>query len=356
MQRKGDGRSGGPGALLGGRARLTAREGKVLQKHSLRHRLEYVLLRTAVWVSNMLPLRIALGLGSLLGWLAWRILRVRRGVCMTNLRMVFPSRSDEELDRIGLSSYRNVGRFVMEFARQPKLNERHFRRFVEVEEPDLLQRYLDLETGIIGLGFHFGNWELMGVIQKMVGFNIHFLVGRQRNRLVDDFMNRLRASHGIGLISMDSAMRRIVRITREGGLVCWLSDQDAGRDGLVVDFLGYPASTPRGAARFSVKLGIPIMCGFLVRKRGPEQRLELSELLYSRTDLPPEEAERDLTQRYTDILAEMVRRHPEQYWWPHRRWKTTGLYRGNLADGAGFRDIERTGNRDRDERRVPDEE
>jgi KDO2-lipid IV(A) lauroyltransferase len=305
--------------------------------------MEYAALRAAVWVPNLLPLRAALCLGSALGWMAWRVFRIRRDVCMTNLRMAFPSAGDDRLDRIGLRSYRNVGRFVMEFARQPRLGERHLRRYVRLSDPERVQRYKAMETGVIGLSFHFGNWELLGVIQKMLGFDIHFLVGRQRNRLVDDFINRLRAAHGIELISMDSAMRRIVRIARQGGMVCWLSDQDAGGDGLVVDFLGCPASTPRGAARFSVKLGVPILCGFLVRKQGPEQVLELSELLYPDPDLSGEEAERELTQRYTDVLAEMVRRHPEQYWWPHRRWKTTGLYDGNLVGGDGFRDIEGTG-------------
>jgi KDO2-lipid IV(A) lauroyltransferase len=30
-----------------------------------------------------------------------------------------------------------------------------------------------------------------------------------------------------------------------------------------------------------------------------------------------------LTQWYTSLLEEVVRRAPEQYWWVHRRWKDT---------------------------------
>jgi KDO2-lipid IV(A) lauroyltransferase len=29
-----------------------------------------------------------------------------------------------------------------------------------------------------------------------------------------------------------------------------------------------------------------------------------------------------LTQAFTTLLEEHVRRHPEQYFWQHRRWKT----------------------------------
>ena len=31
------------------------------------------------------------------------------------------------------------------------------------------------------------------------------------------------------------------------------------------------------------------------------------------------------TQRFTDVFEEMVRRHPEQWLWMHKRWKTRPL-------------------------------
>ena len=30
-----------------------------------------------------------------------------------------------------------------------------------------------------------------------------------------------------------------------------------------------------------------------------------------------------LTQAYTDALARAIREHPDEYFWPHRRWKST---------------------------------
>ncbi len=317
--------------------------GGQMARKRLKHRLEYILLRVIVWKLGLLPLRAALWAGARLGWIAWRVLRVRRGVSMINLRQAFPDRGEDELDHIGLASYMNAGRFMVEFSRQNRLDDEHIARHVKLDEGsrEVLQEALSLETGLIGLSFHFGNWELLGVAQRRLGFHVSFLVGQQRNRLVDDYINGLRASHGLEIITRDAAMRRIVRIARNGGIVCWLSDQDAGKGGLVVDFFGYPASTPRGAAAFSVKLGMPILVGFMVRESGPDHRLVFGGLLWPSGDLPREEAELELTQRYTSILEDMVRRHPELYWWPHRRWMTTGLYRkrrpGDTATGDGSR-------------------
>ena len=89
---------------------------------------------------------------------------------------------------------------------------------------------------------HFGNWELMGVSLSYLLGDVAFLVGRQSNSLVDDFVNSMRSSHGIDLYNRRAAVKGVLTSVRRGGYVCWLSDQDAGTSGITVDFFGYPAS------------------------------------------------------------------------------------------------------------------
>lgn len=207
------------------------------------------------------------------------------------------------------------------------MGQKYFDKYITVERTDALERTLNHTTGIIGLTFHFGNWEYYGVSNVFLDKDISFLVGRQRNSLVDAYINRLRSSQGPKLLTRDVSMRGIIKIARQGGIVCWLSDQSAGKNGLVVDFFGKPASTPRGAAAFSVKLNMPITCGFMVREKGPYQRFVVKEFLMPNRELPKHEAEVELTQRYTKVLEEMIREYPELYWWSHRRWKrTTDIY------------------------------
>ncbi|MEN8209583.1 MAG: lysophospholipid acyltransferase family protein, partial [Candidatus Fermentibacteria bacterium] len=251
---------------------------------------------------------------------------VRRKIVMMNLRQAFPDKSRRELDKTGLQSYMNSGRFMLEFARQDRMGEDYIAKHITVRDPEVLDVLKDLNGAIIITG-HFGNWELFGVACRYKLKDVAFLVGRQSNSLVDAYINGMRSTHGIELYNRRSAVRGVLKSMKRGGYVCWLSDQDAGSSGVVIDFFGYPASTPRGAAAFSVKLGVPVVPAVLLREgKGADHQLVIGKPVYPDSDLSPEEAEKEVTQEYTMQLEKIIIRNPELYWWAHRRWKTTGLY------------------------------
>lgn len=290
------------------------------------HRFEYALLRSVVFLAGLLPLRMALRAGAFLGWTAWTVFGIRKRIVLRNLRQAFPKMSEGERRNTGRDSYMNSGRFMMEFARQQRMGKDYVIRHVEVEDPGRLKALEELDGALLITG-HFGNWELFGVTCRYILKDVSFLVGRQSNSLVDRYINRLRSMHGIELYGRRTAVKGVLSSIRRGGYVCWLSDQDAGDSGLVVDFFEYPASTPRGAAAFSVKLGVPVVPAVLVRKgSGPDHTLVLGEPVHPDPDLAGEEAERRITEEYTSGLEDMIRRRPDLYWWAHRRWKSTGLY------------------------------
>lgn len=296
------------------------------RKLTMLHRIEYGAVRTMILFAGLLPLRCALALGASLGWTAWSVLGIRKKIVMMNLRQAFPDRTNSELNRTGLHSYMNSGRFMLEFARQGRMGEDYIAKHVTVEDTEALDVLKALSGAIIITG-HFGNWELFGIVNRYKLGDVAFLVGRQSNSLVDGYINRMRSIHGIELYNRKSAVKGVLKSIKRGGYVCWLSDQDAGDSGVVVDFFGYPASTPRGAAAFSVKLGIPVVPSVLVREgKCPNHRLVIGKPVYPDRNLSPEEAEKEVTQEYTRQLEDMIIRNPELYWWAHRRWKTTGMY------------------------------
>ena len=298
-----------------------------LKRPSFSHWIEYVFVRITVFMVGLPPIRCALSLGAFMGWFAWKVLRIRKKIVLVNLGLAFPEKPPEELDRIALQSYRNSGRFMIEYARQWKMDQSYIEKHIRIDNPEALESLRD-EKGAIIITGHFGNWELFGIANKYLLGDVAFLVGRQSNSLVDGFINHMRSMHGIELYNRRAAVKGVLSSMKRGGYVCWLSDQDAGESGIVVNFFNYPASTPRGAAAFSTKLGVPVVLAVLIRiGKGPDHRLVIKEPIRPDGDISREEAEKRITQQYTLELERLIIENPELYWWAHRRWKTSGLYK-----------------------------
>jgi len=169
---------------------------------------------------------------------------------------------------------------------------------------------------------HFGSWELMGARLKSHGYPVNFLVGEQKNRAVDDLMNHLRRSKGIGIIGMGASMRHVLRALKSNQFVAMLSDQDAGSRGVFVDFMGRPASTPFGPASFAVRTGAALIAAFILREDLARHRVILEAPLVPNAGASEEEESLRLTQQYTSLLEKYVRERPDHWLWLHRRWKT----------------------------------
>jgi len=156
-----------------------------------------------------------------------------------------------------------------------------------------------------------------------MGYPVSFLVGEQHNTLVDGLMNRLRQGFGVETIPLTGSLRGVFRALRRNRIVAMLSDQDAGKGGIFVDFFGRPASTPYGPARFAVAAGAPLIPGVAVRHPGGRHELVIAPPVPAPPEgTQPAEAARLLTQAYTSAFEGFIRRHPDHYFWMHRRWKT----------------------------------
>jgi KDO2-lipid IV(A) lauroyltransferase len=135
-------------------------------------------------------------------------------------------------------------------------------------------------------------------------------------------MNDLRRSAGIGIIERGVAARGVFESLRKRRIVALLADQDARKAGVFVDFLGSPASTFQGPAQFACRTGSPLVCCAIVRRPDETHDAILFPPIYPKTGVDRDAEVLRLTQEHAKILGDCVRRHPEQYFWAHRRWKT----------------------------------
>jgi len=157
----------------------------------------------------------------------------------------------------------------------------------------------------------------------MLGYTAKVVARRLDNPHVDDYLERLRSKTGQVMLDKRHDYNKILECLEANEMLGMLADQDAGHRGLFVDFLGRPASTFKSIAVLSLKYSAPIVVFGATRVAEP-----MYYQLYLEDIIDPEDYknERDgvfaITQRYSDAVARLARRHPEQYFWFHRRWKT----------------------------------
>jgi KDO2-lipid IV(A) lauroyltransferase len=127
---------------------------------------------------------------------------------------------------------------------------------------------------------------------------------------------------GLGVLPKKGALDAILDRLGAGDAVAFVLDQHAvGRDGVHSEFFGHPAATFRSLAIVALATGAPVVP--LASWREPDGchvlRFEDPLPLIERDD--PDEAIRANTRAYNAVLERLVLRHPEQWFWVHRRWK-----------------------------------
>lgn len=283
--------------------------------------LQYGALEAAGWLFRVLPLPASLGLGAWLGTLVHAI-GVRRGVALENLKRVFPDRTEAWRRATASALYRNLGRNLAELMRFPRMSRTDILNLVEFKGREHFDRALKEGRGAMLITAHFGNWELYGAAIASAGYPLSMVVYPQHNLRVDGRLNQLRRSKGSEIIYKRDAAREIFRALRQNRFVAVLIDQDAGADGIFCDFLGHPASTPRGPALLAYKTGAPLIPGAIVRQAGGRHIGYVHGLVYPDTSKPADVELIRITSQLNRIISGYVLEHPDHWYWVHRRWKT----------------------------------
>jgi Kdo2-lipid IVA lauroyltransferase/acyltransferase len=265
--------------------------------------------------------RTLLRLGRVLGAL-WALLGIRGRLIDDNLRRAFPDKDRAWRRSVTRACLQHFATMGLELLWLPRLDPAWVRGQVDFVDPGLPARLLARGRGLIGVGGHFGNWEIMGAATAISGVPLSYIVKRIHDPALNECVDASRRAHGIETISTREAGRGVLRHFARGRLVAFLSDQDSRSQGVFVPFFGRPASTPRGAALFALRLGVPMV--FVNCRRLPGGRFEIE---FREVPVDPdwtlcEEHLQALTARYTAMLEDRIRRHPEQWFWMHRRWKT----------------------------------
>ncbi len=296
-------------------------------KLGLRDRCLFYLMAAALHTVSLLPDFVLYPLGVLSGLMAFRLDSRHVKIGLKNLEIAFPKLTPATRLRILRESYVNLGRSGAEYVRLGGFFYRRLLRkvryaggFKEWEEA----KRRNPARGVLILTAHFGNFELLGAAQAMNGHQVTLVHHTQRFLPGDALMTFVRERAGIEIIRKHAAARAVVRGLSEGKMIGIPFDQNAKRsEALFVPFFGELAATSSGLARLARMSGAAVVPAFIVRD--PNHRTHRIVIQHELALQHSENAEADIlenTRRFVAAIEEIVREHPEQFLWTHRRYRT----------------------------------
>lgn len=292
-----------------------------MSRHSLKHRAEYFLLRSVCgWIRSK-PISSGLSVHLGLARIWFELVKIRREQTIENLRIAFPNLSDAELLALARSAFRHISRVMVENVLLDKIVRSEINSFVGNGNWQVLEGALKEKKGVVLITGHQGNWELSGSVIALRGYPFYALAAAIRNKLVDKYVSSHRSALRIPTIRPGESKQVVPKKLREGAIVAFIADQDAGRKGIFVPFFGRNASTHTGPAVFAVRYRVPVVYGTSYRTDGKYhfhfERFEDHSINQSSGDKI-----KSITKWFNCCLERDIRSYPEQYFWVHRRWKS----------------------------------
>ena len=294
-----------------------------MKSRTLKHLLEYLAFMMLVGIVLILPLKAVQRLARGLGSLAYRILPLRRAITLDNLTKGMPELSPERRVQVARGVFQSVTTAFLEMLWLPRFTAEKLRAFAPVEDPHLLQDTRDKGKGVVFLTAHFGNWEIVGqTVSVNLGAPVLIIVKPQSNPYVGRAIAKRRTQFGARVVPMGESVRPVIQALRAGETVALAGDQSATRQSVWADFFGREVPVHQGPAAFALRTRSDMVLAFAVRQPDGTYRTKLQRVDYDDlADYTPENVE-ELTRRHVRQTEAVIREHPEQWMWTHRRWKT----------------------------------
>src|SRR5690606_4605148 len=115
---------------------------------------------------------------------------------------------------------------------------------------------------------------------------------------------------------------QILKILKKTGMDVFMLGQFTGPPiGDKTKFFGHETGTAMGLAILAVRANSPVVPIYTYRLSDGRTAIRFLPEIPFVPAANQDETIAQMTQRYCDVIESIVRQHPEQWMWVHRRWK-----------------------------------
>ncbi|UOB17430.1 lysophospholipid acyltransferase family protein [Abyssalbus ytuae] len=281
----------------------------------------YLIVFPFLWAISILPFKLFYLFSDFVYLIVYRLLGYRKKVVRNNLKLVFPEKSLQEIKHIEKKFYRHMCDLFLEMIKSLTISEKEIKKRFTLTNPEVLKKYGKQGKSSILICGHYASYEWatsLGYHIEHTGYAIYTPLA---NKYFDRLVKKIRMKHNAYLISRYDAVMEIKKHQDEKHLAMYgfASDQSPqlGKSHYWREFMGVKVPVFTGAEFLAKKLGLPVVFMDIQKiKRGYYQAT-----FTTIADTPKEYPDYQITDIFTQMLEEQIRKKPEYYLWTHKRWK-----------------------------------
>ncbi len=279
-----------------------------------------------------LPRSQSTRIGENIGSFLHNILHSRRAIAIDNIRQALPymkrhpswTGAFDTAEEIALATFRNLGISIVEVCRLYHGKGNDLIDTMEVIGLENFQHAKEKGSGVLCVSGHCGNWELISLsFKRHLNTNCWAIARKQNNPYLNSIIEKMRMGYGNKVIYNKAALRPILSVIKDKGVIGMLTDQAVFEDnGALIEFLGRKAWANKAPVVIAQKTGVPIVPVYGYRD-GDHHVITYHPEYKLCGDRTEEGIQRDI-QALSRYLEEYVCAHPADWYWVHRRWKRAG--------------------------------
>ncbi len=297
---------------------------KIIRRKT-RYAIVYGLVRSLIFLSNLMPRVAWLRFCGFLGRLAYPFAGQTRTRTLRHLTLAYgKEKSAAEIRTLSRRTFEYLGKNAGEMLRATA----SIHTLADLDKILVVHGYENFERaqakgkGVIFLTCHMGAFDLQVTVMALRGLNPNIIGTPLKDPRLNDLLWDYRNKHGAIAIERGRETFKMIKVLKSGGSLALLIDQDTRVKSRFVNFFGMPAATPVGATVLALKTGASIVPTYIHLGKDWKQHMHILPEIPLNVSGNDEADMVYNTQILTNFIEQQVRSHPEQWVWMHERWKT----------------------------------
>lgn len=274
-----------------------------------------------VWVVSIMPFFILYGISDFLFLIFYYVIRYRKKVVFTNLRNSFPDKSEKEIKKIARKFYHNLCDLIIEVFKGKTISDKGMVKKISYKNLEIVDRLYSEGRSVLAVCGHIGNWEWVGMTGKYFFKHKFFAVVKPlSSNFWNEYMSKLRIRYAKeGLISFKQTFRVLVKNREHSTLTLLAGDQTPTKSEIEywTTFLNQDTPLFLGTEKIAKSLNMAVLFFNIQRVKRGNYEVEISIL----SEDPKNTAENEITEMHVRALENVIRKHPDNWLWSHKRWK-----------------------------------